>query len=412
MSYASWSCMFAFRLSLIAGALMALQIMPACAEPHRLTLEVLEPIGVHRDGSPVHALLVLPRPVAASTSFRLLQDGRPVVAQFRPDSNSSETSKWWLDFIAQSAPNERCEYVVEYGTDVEAGPERTRGHQLIARDDCFVVSNAPYIDWTIPRDFRGFLRSVEFTPSEHLRPNSIGLTIRDREGNTHQLGGDGTNSRIVREGKMAVALRFEKTETGDALRGIQWTADLIFPGSVSWVDMRLNIDDPENRVGEVGLQLSLNLNQPSGNSRTLVELGAARTVYRSLLGNGKVELRADADNASPWQVLRGVEGELHPFVVAAEHSSPAEGWAHVMDRERCLAIAFEDFGRQGEERLNISGEGTLTATKRFAAAPSRGGVARKRWRMWLHFVQFPPAQSAATDPQMMQNPLIVRQVER
>jgi len=382
------------------------------AEPHRLTLEVTEPTGVHRDGSPVHALLALPRPVAASTSFRLVHDGKPVVAQFRPNTSALETSEWWLDFIVRSAPYERREYVVEYGPDVEPVPERARGHKLVERGDSFVVSNAPYIDWTVPRDFRGFLRSVDFTPSEHLRPGSTGLTIRDRDGNTHQLGGEGTKSRVVRQGKLVVALRFEKTETSDTLGGVQWSAELIFPSPVSWVDLRLNIDDPENRIGEVGLQLSLNLDQPSGSSRTLVEFGAARTIYRSLFGNAQVELRADSNRASPWQVLRGVEGQLQPFVAASERSSPAEGWAHIMDRKRCLAIAFERFGQQGEERLNIQADGTLTASKRFVAAKSGDGGARKRWRAWLHFVHFPPQQSAGSDPHMMQNPLIVRQVDR
>jgi hypothetical protein len=399
------SCRWLFLIALSTSATFA-------TEPSRLTLEVTEQAGVHRDGSPVHALLTLPRPTAASTSFRLLHDGKPVVAQFRPNASASESSEWWLDFIVRSAPNETRKYIVEYGPDVEPGPERTRGHKLIERGDSFVVSNAPYIDWTVPRDFRGFLRSVDFTPSEHLRPGSIGLTIRDRAGNTHQLGGEATTASVVRRGKMAVALRFKKTETSDALRGVRWTADLIFPGPVSWVDLRLKIDDAENHVAEAGLQLSLNLDQPSGGNRTLVELGAARTVYRSLFGNAQVELRADNNSASPWQVLRGVKGQLQPFVVAPERSSRAEGWAHVMDRKRCLAIAFEHFGQQGEERLNVQADGTLTASKRFAAVESRDGEAHKRWRVWLHFVHFPPQQSAATDPQMMQNALMVKQIER
>ena len=379
------------------------------AEPHRLTLEVTEPIGVHRDGSPVHVLLALPHPVSPTTGFRLMHDDKPIVAQFRPIERG-ETFEWWLDFIARSAPNEKREFVVEYGAEVDAGPERQRGHQLIEQDDAFVVSNAPYIDWTVPRDFRGFLRSVDFTPSEHLRPDSVGLTIRDREGNTHRLGGEGTKSRVVRQGKMTVALRFEKTEKSRALSGVRWSADLVFPGPVSWVELRLEIEDPEQRIAEVGLQLSLNLDKPSGGTRTLVELGAARTIYRSLFGNAQVELRADTRRPSPWQVLRGGDGLLHPFAVASKGSSPAEGWAHVMDRKRCLAIAFERFGQQGEERLSIQAGGILTASKRFAFKQSRDGE-RKHWRAWLHFVHFPPQQSAATDPQMMQNPLIVRQVD-
>ena len=381
------------------------------AEPHRLTLEVTEPKGVHRDASPVHVLLNLPHPVGTTTGFRLLQDGKPVVAQFRPNSTAPETTEWWLDFLARSAPFETRSYVVEYGSEIEPGPERTRGHELVERGESFVISNAPYIDWTVPRDFRGFLRSVNFRPAEHLKPDSIGLTIRDRHGDTHRLGGPGTSARVVRQGRMTVALRFEKVETADILDGVRWTADLVFPGPVSWVDLRLTVEDPENRVDAAGLHLKLNLDPPSGRQRTLVELGAARTVYRSLVGNAEVELRADSRHASPWQVLRGAKGQLRPFVVAAEGSSPAEGWAHAMDRVRCLAIAFEQFGQHGEERLNVQAGGTLTASKRFTAADSPDGVSQKRWRSWLHFVHFPPQQSANTDPQMMQNPLSARQVE-
>lgn len=394
-------CCFVILTAIVIRAAVA-------AETSRLAFEVTETAGIHRDGSPVHVRLKLPRAVATSTSFRLLYDDRPVVAQFRPNSNESEASEWWLDFIAPSAPKETRTYAVEYGPDVEPGPVRTSGHKLTKQDGSFVVSNAPYIDWTVPRDFRGFLRSVDFTPSEHLRPDSRGLTIRDRDGTTHQLGGGGTTASVVRHGRMAVALRFEQTETSDALKGVHWTADLIFPGPVSWVDLRLEIDDPQDRVAEVGMQLNLNLNEPTGGTRTLVELGASRTIYRSLYGKLQVELRAGSDSSSPWTVLRGTAGALQPFVVAPHGASPAEGWAHVMDRKRCLAIAFDNFGRNSEERINVQADGVFTASKRFA--DSKPGV-KKRWRSWLHFVHFPPQQSATTDPFMMQNPLIARQVD-
>lgn len=397
-------------LSTLFIALLAVNAVGS--ESGRLVLQVEEPIGVHRDGSPVHVRLQLPHPVAASTKFRLTQDGKPIAAQFRPNAAQGKTSEWWLDFIAQSKPHETREYVVEYGPNVEAGPERTRGHRLIEKDDAFIVSNAPYIDWTVPRDFRGFLHSVNFKPSEHLRADSVGLTLRDRNGDTHQLGGRGTEARVVRQGKMTVALRFEKAETSEALAGVRWSADLVFPGPVSWVDLRLSIHDPKNRVAEASLELKLNLDPPTGSARTIVELGASRTVYRSLFGDAQVELRGDRSKDPPWQVLRGTNEQLRPFAVAPHRSSRAEGWAHVMDRKRCLAIALERFGEQGEERLNIQADGTLTASKRFATTQARDAGTSKRWRSWLHFVHFPPQQSAATDPQMMQNPLIVRQVQQ
>lgn len=412
----------------VAGKMMlwlgvSLLISPVfAAEPNRLTLEVSEIAGVHRDGAPVHRLIVLPHAVSNSTRFRLSHGGNPVVAQFRPSTKEGHTSEWWLDFVALSAPLEKRKYVIEYGSDIEPSPERSSGHKLIVKEDAFLVSNSPYIDWTVPRDLLGLLRSVNFRPSEHLRPESVGLTIRDRAGKLHRLGGEGVQARIVREGKMAVALQFEKQETSDSLRGVHWTADLVFPGPVSWVDVRLRIDDPRNCVAEAGLQLDLNLDSPTSRSRTLVELGASRTIYRSLMGNAAVELRADRRADAPWQVLRGSTKKMQPFVIAAKDALPAEGWAHVMDRRRCLAIAFADFGHDGEERLKLQADGRLTATKQFTEAkpvlsgirapsrhPSNSHDGRtKRWHMWLHFVHFPPQQSANTDPFMMQNPLIVR----
>ncbi|MEE3373423.1 MAG: hypothetical protein VX346_29065 [Planctomycetota bacterium] len=377
----------------------------------RVAFDVVERAGIHRDASPVHALVRFPEAVPVGTPCRLLLKGKPVVAQFRPHGKGSTASGWWVDFLARSLPYETRRYVVEYGPEVEPVPERTGGHVLTVVDDTFVVSNEPYIDWVVPRDLRGFLRSVDFPPAEHLRPDSLGLQVRDRTGGSHLLGGVGTTAEVVRQGRMTVALRFERAETSDGLRGVKWRADLVFPGPVSWVDLRLRIEDPEDRVAAVGLQLRLNLDPPTGTHRTLVELGAARTVYRSLFGNQYVELRGNLQQASPWQVLRGVAGNVQPFMVAAKGSPAAAGWAHVMDRQRCLAIAFDRFGEQGEERLGLSAEGRLSAWKQFPKPSPEPRPFDRYWRCWLHFVHFPPQQSATTDPYMMQHPLVVKRGE-
>ena len=301
--------------------------------------------------------------------------------------------------------------MVEYGPQIQSVPERKGGHVLTETQDTFEISNAPYIDWVVPRDLQGFLQSVSFPALEHLRRDSPGLQVRDRAGQIHVLGGTGTRAQVIRQGRMTVALRFEKIETSDALEGVKWRVDLLFPGPVSWVELQLGIEDTMDRVAEVGLQLRLNLDPPTGAHRTLVELGAARTVYRSLLNNQYVELRADRRQASPWQVLRGVADSVQPFMVAAQGAPAAAGWAHVMDRNRCLAIAFERFGEQGEECLGVAAGGNLSAWKRFSPAGSETQPVVKRWRSWLHFVHFPPQQSASTDPYMMQHPLIMKRTQ-
>ena len=43
---------------------------------------------------------------------------------------------------------------------------------------------------------------------------------------------------------------------------------------------------------------------------------------------------------------------------APHNHTPAEGWGHVMDRERCLAVAVEGFGRgAAEDSLAFSSDG-------------------------------------------------------
>jgi hypothetical protein len=393
----------------------------------QIRIEIREPAGISRSNCPVHGVLQLPRAVPFTTHFRLSHAGKPVLAQFRPKvsvtgevppgAKKRTTSQWWLDFSTPLAPHETREYVVQYGADIPAGPERMRGHKLTERGNDYVISNAPHLQWIIPRDLNGFIKSLDFPPAEHLRPDSKGLMIRDQQGTVHPLGGEGTISHVVREGTMAIVLRFQKTETHPALRGIRWTADLIFPSPVSWVEFQLRVNDPGNRAEAVGMQLHLNLDSPSSGIPTLVDLGASRTVYTSLSVNHSVELRAqipatekDGEQTPPWTVLRGSTGELKPFVLAPNASSHAEGWAHVMDRKRCLAIAFDSFAQQGEERIKVQGSGTLSAWKRFSSRRSQKRYEnQKQWRSWLHFVHFPPQASARADPQQMQSPIVLRQ---
>src|SRR5690349_14812999 len=117
-----------YRSQWIVSVLIVFLISAAHAI-ERIELEVRENGGLARGGFPAQVLLKLPRPVAAATKFRLLYEGTPVVAQFRPDGDE-ETAKWWLDFPTEMKPHEKKRYTVEFGDDVPAGPERSGGHKL------------------------------------------------------------------------------------------------------------------------------------------------------------------------------------------------------------------------------------------------------------------------------------------
>lgn len=377
---------------------------PSAYSAERLELEVRETGGLARGGYPAHALLKLPRPVPATTKFRLLHGGKPVVAQFRPDREGA-TAQWWLDFQTEMAPYEKRRYTVEFGGDVAAGPARSSGHKLTEAEGEFRIANAPYITWTVPRDLKGFLRSVDFPPSEFLRPDSPGLLLRDRQGRPHRFSGTG---RVLRQGPMAVALHFEKAESQAGLRDVRSTINLTFPAPVSWVEIDWTLDDPRDNVAAVGLQLHLRLEKASGAVPTLVDFGAPSTVYTSLRPGQEAELSAGPADVPPWKVRRGEPGRLTPFALGPKQSSPprVEGWVHVMDRKNCLALAVDGFARDARDRISTTADGRVSLWREYARSKKAG---HKRLHGWLHFVFFPPQFSAAASPQQMQTPLEVRQ---
>jgi len=381
----------------------------SAARAETLELEVREPAGLARGGYPAHALLKLPRAVPAATKFRLLHEGKPVVAQFRPDGDEP-AARWWLDFQTEIKPNETKKYTVELGDDVTAGPERPRGHKLVKTDKSFSIANAPYITWTLPHDLQGLVHSVDFAPSEFLRTGSPGLLLRDRQSREYRFAGTG---RVVRQGPMAVALRFEKAESQEKFRDVRSTVDLTFPAPVSWVEVEWKLDDPQDHVAALGLQLDLNLEK---GTPALVDFGAASTVYTSLRSGQEAELRAgplalrkEADGSPLWEIFRRDQTGVNPFAVGSKRpGSPLpEGWAHVMDRKVCLALAMDAFARDTRDRISATADGRVTVWREYGSSSKAN---EKRLRLWLHFVHFPPQATAGASPQQMQAPLEVRQL--
>jgi outer membrane protein assembly factor BamB len=384
-------------------------------KPRELIIEVREVSGTARFGSPAFQLLELPQPVPRNTPFSLHDErGEPVVAQFSPADEQATQAKWWLDFSPHLGPWESRRYTVRYGEGVKPAGEGTGGHRLTETELFYQVTNAPYITWKVPRDLAGLLTSVDFAPVEHLRPESPGLVLRDRDGREHVLGKRFHTGRVLRNGRRAVALRF----TGDAkdgpLAGVRSSMDLLFPSPVSWVELDWTIDDPQDRVAGLGSILNLALDAPSAEAPTLVDLGASTWVYARLAADQAAELQAagsslDGQPAEPaWKVLRGQVDKMVPFAVAPKSGSRAEGWAHIMDRRRCLALAIDGFGQKADERIRLTANGEVALWRDYAAKPAGSDPAKKHFRFWLHFVFYPPQSSAATSPQMMQTPPEIR----
>ena len=398
---------------------------PSLRASDELWLEVRETAGFARRGCPVAHRLKLPRPVPRGTPFSLTDDqGAPLVAQFSPAGAEPLEDEWWLDFSALLTPWQTRRYSVKYGEGVEAASQGTGGHRLTETDTEYQIENAPYITWKVPRDLAGLLRSVHFPPVEHLRAASPGLVLRDGAGREHVLGAGFHKGQVVRSGRRAVALRFEGTAAEAALAGVRSSVDLVFPSPVSWVEVDWTIDDPQGHVARLGTKLHLALDEPRGDAPTLVDFETGTWTYVALAAGQAAELEAAAGaNGRPqpehgWRILRGPADRMTPFALAPAEKDQAtvvprpEGWAHIMDRRRCLALAVDDFAKSADERLTLSASGDVSLWREFSTRPGVPSPGTKRFHFWLHFVFFPPQQSAATSPRMMQTPPEVKTVPR
>jgi hypothetical protein len=255
---------------------------------------------------------------------------------------------------------------------------------------------------------------VDFPPSEFLRPDSSGLLLRDRKGRQYSFSGA---ARVLRQGPMAVALQFEKGETQTDLLKVRSTAEVTFPAPVSWVEVDWSLDDPLDNVSAVGLQLDLSLGKAAA-APTLVDFGATSVVYTSLRRGQLAELSAGPVSADgkpgeghPWKIVRGQQDRLTLFALGAKQilAPRVEGWAHIMDRKNCLALALDAFGQDALDRISATADGRVTVWREYSPARK---PRRKRLHLWLHFVFFPPQYSAGASPQQMQSPLEVRVSER
>jgi hypothetical protein len=154
-----------------------------------------------------------------------------------------------------------------------------------------------------------------------------------------------------------------------------------FPVTKSWVRITWILSDAKDDIAELGIELRLNV--PAG--PVLVDFGAGSYVYATLRKDQGALLRAGrldpAKSERPvWETLLGPAGALRPYVIAKPgERRPAEGWAHVMDQQRCTAVAVEGFAEAGQEaKLAVDAEGRLRIGRTFAPSEKRDGRRPRR----------------------------------
>jgi hypothetical protein len=400
------------RPALLAFCLGAVLLPTARAEEpakvQRLTVSVAETAGIRRFGYPVHAILSLSQPVKDAEHFRLLEDGKPITAQFRPHGDDDQGFRAVnLDFTVNNAPLETREYIVEFGPGVERGPEPQAGMTVETTAEGFRVVHSSDLQFLVPLNLTGMLSQVKTSKTEYLRPDSFGLALRTKDETRIRAGsfmpdGGCPSGRVVKSGPLATTLHFRGLQPLGGNRSVKSVVEMEFPRSKSWVQVTWEVEDPSGFVTGLGADLNLNIQ----GEPTLVDLGAGSLVYAALKKGQTVALKSGA--ASTWETLLGPSGSLKPYVVAGRDAAKAEGWAHVMDRQRCTAAAIADFATAGQEgELAVDADGRLQLWKHFTPAGATPAPGAKKITFWLHFVGMPVHVGAATSPQAMLAPLQV-----
>jgi hypothetical protein len=378
--------------------------------PEALTFRLEETAGLRRFGYPVHTL-VPGNPVGPN--FRLERDGKPVAAQFRKVETADGRPAVALDFNASPGPLETQVYAVRFG-DVEPGPEPKAGMTVTHDGGEFRVANGSVLTFTLPDTLDGFLKSVRNARLEFIRTGqpSRGLSLQARARDVQVPLG--TKGVVTRQGPIAVGLRYAGTVTVPGGQPLRSVVDLTFPNSKSWVEARWSVNDPEGLVAMMGVDVPLLVE----GAPTLIDLGASDTVYGQIRGDEWMTLKAGRRPGEPapsssWEVFKvqpgSAVGAEARFAAAPPRGAAAEGWAHVIDRSRCTAVAVAGFGSPWYDEITTRADGRVELQRWFArtgegAAPVEGP---KSLTFWLHFVTTPVQVGAATSPQAMLAPLKV-----
>lgn len=399
---------------LAAVAAMAGPAVPGRAGPpirEVRSFRLTETAGLRRFGYPVHTMVP---DSAGGRNYRLVLDGRAVPAQFRKVDGLGMTPGVALDFIASPGPMQADRYEVQFGMEVEPGPEPRTGLRVEKRDGAYRVSQGDALTFEIAENLVGFLRSVGSPRLGYFRGGSGGLTFGSgkvplRDFQQELCADEIRSSEITREGPLAISIR---SVVGNRL--VPWiaTLDLTIPHSKSWIQAELTLEDP----GDLTCGLGFDINLLTEGSPILVDLGAGSTVYGRIEADQRMELvagravgEAEPASGSGWVVRHG-RGDAPPVFAASTPGfpRPAEGWAHVMDSRRCTALAVADFGRKGaRDRISAAADGRLRLARDYSVrdpAPPKG---RKTLAFWLHFVPMPVQVGAATSPQAILAPLRV-----
>ncbi|MGL5095634.1 MAG: hypothetical protein ACRDD1_08605, partial [Planctomycetia bacterium] len=273
-------------------------------------VEVAEIAGVRRWSYP--AQIIVPGPIAAGTRFRLLDAAgvaAPLQATIVPGDRPADPNQASLWFPINLEAGQTVRLTLTYGADVEPDPPPSGRLKIDRRpaDGVFDVQGVGGLRMAVPQNLVGLLRSARNAKVEWLRPESLGLTIRNRDGALFRAGvvkqadevGKPTTATVLEPGPFVARLRFTGEE---AVRDGVWAPavlDLTFPTNRSWMAVDWRVDDTAGNVAGLDATLHLLLDVPGQtdernrpNPPTTVDFGVPDYVYQRVVEGEIVRLRA------------------------------------------------------------------------------------------------------------------------
>ncbi len=383
-------------------------------------VEVCETAGLERFKYPVTGTFKVDGAAGGESFFELRDDAGPVPAQFTrlSEPGTDDPALWSIDFHVDLAPRQTRELTIVCRSGGEdkrpkrgLSIERTRGQ--------FHVRH-PSLAFVVAEDLSGFLTGIDVAGEAWLADPAGGLRAKLRTGKSVPLvapsGDERSGVRVIKSGPLAAQLEFTGRMSDEHGSG-DWRVVLGFPLGKSWVRADCTLDDASDTVEAIEASARFRLTAVP-RKPVLADVGANGWTYAALRNSETVAFQAgprdvDAPRQAPdtWRVDRVIDQRIVPFVLPenTRDGPPPQGWAHLMDQTRCAAIAVDRFAEATRDSIELSADGTVLLRRAFQPESATAArAAPKRFAFWLHVVYSPPQFGAATSPQSMQMPPVVR----
>jgi hypothetical protein len=376
----------------------------------RIPITVRETAGLRRFGYPVSAAVPFPKAALADGRHVRLVDaqGKEIGAQVTVMASwPGDGSVQWVDvdFNASPAPNVTEQYAVEYGPAVERS-RITRGVILTETESVYQAGA-----YRVPKFGRPLLTSVRYGELEFLRPEGAEFLFVDRSGAARTVREGSVRTRALKTEPVSVMLE-QRGEYAAERGALAFRTTMAFPNSKSWIHFVHEIEDPGGEVREVVLRLPFALETEP----RIFDFGVGSWLYGTLRTGQEATLTqrvapANSDSGTTnWNVMLGGVADATPFAVGvpAAGSNRSEGWGHLMDGKKVVALGVPSFATvPGEYSIRLDHEGNCVIRWR-PELTATGGTARRRAEAYFHFVGVPPQVTAVTSPPAMLAPLVAR----